>query len=132
MLSKQYDLWSEIRETDFGAFEGMTKRELEGSDLSGAYSEWMLSKSTCYDVPHGESWNDIQSRVELTFSRLASLSESVILVSHGYFIRCLVGASLGLPPEVAARSIQTENYCVYRMCLDQDDRVKLASPLFFG
>ncbi|AXI45854.1 hypothetical protein C1J03_07290 [Sulfitobacter sp. SK012] len=128
-LPNRCNVWPELHEVDFGNFEGNTKIELKKSDLAPQYENWMNSDKTAAIPPSGESWDSVLSRINATFQRVQSLDENLILVSHGYFIRCLVSFAVGVRPSKGVRMISTENYGLFRLKFSAGSKPKLASPL---
>ncbi|MHB0911856.1 MAG: histidine phosphatase family protein [Armatimonadota bacterium] len=92
------ELLPDLREIDFGDFEGRTFEEVsaERPELLPAWAEYDPS----FAFPGGESVGDFLARVERVGERLASdPSETVIAVTHGGVIRSLICRYLGLPPK---------------------------------
>ncbi|MEV3946232.1 bifunctional RNase H/acid phosphatase [Streptomyces halstedii] len=88
-----------LRETDFGAWEGLTfaeVRERFGSDLSA----WLASPEAA-PTGGGESFTEVAERVAATRDRLiaAYAGRTVLLVTHVTPIKTLVRLALGAPPE---------------------------------
>ncbi|MFJ3142795.1 bifunctional RNase H/acid phosphatase [Streptomyces halstedii] len=88
-----------LRETDFGAWEGLTfaeVRERFGSDLSA----WLASPEVA-PTGGGESFTEVAERVAATRDRLvaAYAGRTALLVTHVTPIKTLVRLALGAPPE---------------------------------
>ncbi|GHG42388.1 bifunctional RNase H/acid phosphatase [Streptomyces zaomyceticus] len=88
-----------LRETDFGAWEGLTfgeVRERHPEDLDA----W-LSSPKAAPTGGGESFATVARRVATTRDRLAAAyaGRTVLLVSHVTPIKTLVRLALGAPPE---------------------------------
>ncbi|MFH9721842.1 bifunctional RNase H/acid phosphatase [Streptomyces sp. NPDC017254] len=88
-----------LRETDFGAWEGLTfgeVRERHPEDLDA----W-LSSPKAAPTGGGESFAIVARRVAATRDRLAAAyaGRTVLLVSHVTPIKTLVRLALGAPPE---------------------------------
>ncbi|MFD8641879.1 bifunctional RNase H/acid phosphatase [Streptomyces zaomyceticus] len=88
-----------LRETDFGAWEGLTfgeVRERHPEDLDA----W-LSSPKAAPTGGGESFATVARRVAATRDRLAAAyaGRTVLLVSHVTPIKTLVRLALGAPPE---------------------------------
>ncbi|WP_314615734.1 bifunctional RNase H/acid phosphatase [Streptomyces stackebrandtii] len=88
-----------LRETDFGAWEGMTfgeVRERYGDDLDA----WLASPKAA-PTGGGESFAAVARRVAATRDRLtaAHAGRTVLLVTHVTPIKTLVRLALGAPPE---------------------------------
>ncbi|MFE5712491.1 bifunctional RNase H/acid phosphatase [Streptomyces sp. NPDC056501] len=88
-----------LRETDFGAWEGMTfgeVRERYGDDLDA----WLASPKAA-PTGGGESFAAVARRVAATRDRMtaAHAGRTVLLVTHVTPIKTLVRLALGAPPE---------------------------------
>lgn len=88
-----------LRETDFGAWEGMTfgeVRERYGADLTA----WLASPDVA-PTGGGESFAEVAERVSATRDRLIARhrGRTVLLVTHVTPIKTLVRLALGAPPE---------------------------------
>ncbi|MCX5159888.1 bifunctional RNase H/acid phosphatase [Streptomyces sp. NBC_00053] len=92
-----------LRETDFGAWEGLTfaeVRERYGADLDA----WLASAKVA-PTGGGESFAEVARRVSATRDRLTSryAGRTVLLVTHVTPIKTLVRLALGAPPEAMFR-----------------------------
>ncbi|GAA3396213.1 bifunctional RNase H/acid phosphatase [Streptomyces roseoviridis] len=88
-----------LRETDFGAWEGLTfaeVRERYGDDLDA----WLASPKAA-PTGGGESFATVSRRVAATRDRLTAAhpGRTVLLVTHVTPIKTLVRLALGAPPE---------------------------------
>ncbi|MET8269294.1 MULTISPECIES: bifunctional RNase H/acid phosphatase [unclassified Streptomyces] len=88
-----------LRETDFGAWEGLTfaeVRERYGPDLDA----WLASTRTP-PTGGGESFAEVARRVSATRDRLTTChaGRTVLLVTHVTPIKTLARLALGAPPE---------------------------------
>ncbi|MFH8288211.1 bifunctional RNase H/acid phosphatase [Streptomyces sp. NPDC018059] len=104
-----------LRETDFGAWEGLTfgeVRERHPEDLNA----WLASPKVA--PPGGESFAAVSRRVASARDRLTSAyaGRTVLLVTHVTPIKTLVRLALGAPPEslfrmeLAAASVSAVAY----------------------
>ncbi|MFJ3324655.1 bifunctional RNase H/acid phosphatase [Streptomyces griseus] len=105
-----------LRETDFGAWEGLTfteVRERYGDDLTA----WLASPDTA-PTGGGESFTEVTERVAAARDRIVAryAGRTVLLVTHVTPIKTLVRLALGAPPEslfrmeLSAASISTVAY----------------------
>ncbi|MFJ5043360.1 bifunctional RNase H/acid phosphatase [Streptomyces sp. NPDC088719] len=105
-----------LRETDFGAWEGLTfgeTRERYGDDLTA----WLASPDTA-PTGGGESFAEVAERVAAARDRIVAryAGRTVLLVTHVTPIKTLVRLALGAPPEslfrmeLSAASISTVAY----------------------
>ena len=95
-----------FRETDFGAWEGLTFAEVRDR-WPAELDAWLADPSVA--PPSGESFSAVQSRVSAALARaLAAYPlRRVLVVSHVTPIKTLITTALGAPPAA-----------MYRMHLD--------------
>ena len=95
-----------FRETDFGAWEGLTFAEVR-ERWPAEMSAWMADPEVA--PPGGESFTDVSARVTAALDRVlaARAGQTVLIVSHVTPIKMLVAAALLAPPAA-----------LYRMHLD--------------
>jgi alpha-ribazole phosphatase len=85
----------DLREIDFGRWEGMSFAEIEARDPELVQGWARGGRDFCF--PDGESIADFSARVEAVRRRLLTLeSRTVLLVTHGGVIRALICSLLGL------------------------------------
>ncbi|QMU75695.1 hypothetical protein GXW83_08025 [Streptacidiphilus sp. PB12-B1b] len=87
-----------LRETDFGAFEGLTFAEAKQRHAA-ELDAWLASADTA--PPGGESFTTVGHRVAAARDRLLAHhpGRTILLVSHVTPIKTLVQLALGAPPE---------------------------------
>lgn len=88
----------DLREIDFGAWEGLTFAEICAQDTAAVdrWARW----SEDFSFPQGESIRNFLKRVDgIKKMVLEEPGERLLLVSHGGVIRQLVCSCLGLGPE---------------------------------
>lgn len=87
---------SRLVEVDFGPFEGWTEDDLAADPRGRAWRA-----GTLHEIEGMESDEQARARAEAVFDDLGANAQGTILVvSHGYFIRTLLAACvLGLGPE---------------------------------
>ncbi|WP_200260214.1 bifunctional RNase H/acid phosphatase [Streptomyces sp. HSG2] len=92
-----------LRETDFGAWEGLTFAEV-GERHPDDLAAWLASPEVA-PTGGGESFAETAIRVAATRDRLveAHRGRTVLLVSHVTPIKTLVRLALGAPPEALYR-----------------------------
>ncbi|MFC8126386.1 bifunctional RNase H/acid phosphatase [Streptomyces sp. NPDC057302] len=104
-----------LRETDFGAWEGLTFGEVR-SRRPQELNAWLASPDAA--PPGGESFAEVARRVSETRDRLTAeyAGRTVLLVTHVTPIKTLVRLALGAPPEslfrmeLSAASVSTVAY----------------------
>jgi broad specificity phosphatase PhoE len=95
-----------FRETDFGAWEGLTFAEVR-ERWPAELSAWLADPEIA--PPGGESFTDVSARVIAALDRVLAVraGQTVLIVSHVTPIKTLVAAALLAPPAA-----------LYRMHLD--------------
>jgi broad specificity phosphatase PhoE len=95
-----------FRETDFGAWEGLTFAEVR-ERWPAELATWLADPAVA--PPGGESFTDVSARVTAALHRVLSAraGQTVLIVSHVTPIKTLVAAALLAPPAA-----------LYRMHLD--------------
>ena len=77
---------ADLREMDFGVFEGRTADEMENDS---AYRAWV--DNGCKDAcPNGESIYSFANRVSTAFAQLMEKGEDAIIVAHGGTIMAIL------------------------------------------
>ena len=90
---------TDLREIDFGEFEGMTYEEI-GQNTESADRYWM-GEDRDVPFPGGESLRDLEERVVQFLDSLGKHHEiqNILIVSHGGPLRVIVCKLLGLSSE---------------------------------
>jgi broad specificity phosphatase PhoE len=100
-----------LREIDFGRWEGLSWREIEGQDMT--YARRWLAKYPRLPAPGGESFYDFELRVldEMKFlSRIAETkNHEIAVITHAGVIRTVLCALAGCSEKSAWE--QTRSYC---------------------
>ena len=78
-----------LRELNFGAFEGKSRKDLLSSHLSSEYQTWQNGLDPSPDLSV-EDWNSAKTRAKSFLDDIYSDSNAILLVSHGYFIRVII------------------------------------------
>jgi alpha-ribazole phosphatase len=88
----------DLREMDFGAWEGLTSAEVE-EQYPGGQQEWAApTVETAF--PDGESLGEFEERVARAQARIvASEAEAVLVFAHGGVVRALACGLLGFGRE---------------------------------
>jgi glucosyl-3-phosphoglycerate phosphatase len=99
LVGLQVVLDPRLRETNGGAWEGRTSREIAAADAD-AYARWRSGA----DVPAGgaETRSDVADRAQAALDdALRDLPDGAVLVAvtHGGTARAAIGRLLGLPPQ---------------------------------
>ena len=92
-LGEQARLCDDLREWDYGAYEGLTTAEIRRS-VPG----WTIWSHPC---PQGESQAQVAQRCERVIAQALALAGGegrVALFAHGHILRSLAGCWLGLGP----------------------------------
>ena len=87
----------DLREVDFGAWEGLSFAEIAGRDAA-AVDRWARFAPD-FRFPGGESVADFQARITAAADRMAAApQETVVAFTHGGVIRFMLCALLRLDP----------------------------------
>jgi probable phosphoglycerate mutase len=106
-LGGQAQLEPDLREWDYGRYEGITTAEIRQS-VPG----WTVFSHPC---PEGESLAQVQTRCEALIARLVQQHPGgrVALFAHGHILRSLAGCWLGLGAAGGALLVLgTGSFCV--------------------
>jgi alpha-ribazole phosphatase len=97
----------DLREIDFGSFEGRTYAEIEQSEPE-LFRAWMETP-TAVRFPGGESYGDLRVRAVQALDAVRAAHESAVVVTHGGVIRAGLAGWLELPDHAIFRLDQS--YC---------------------
>ena len=97
----------DLRELDFGSFEGRTYDEIERSEPA-LFRAWMETP-TAVRFPGGEGYTDLRVRVTRALDAIRRLHGSALVVTHGGVIRAGLATWLELPEHAIFRLEQS--YC---------------------
>jgi probable phosphoglycerate mutase len=89
------ELVPDLMEWNYGDYEGLTSAEIRAKR-----PDWHLFRDGC---PGGEELKDVVLRSDRVIRRLNSAGGSVLLFSHGHFLRVLATRWAGIPPESGGR-----------------------------
>ncbi len=81
----------ELREWDYGEYEGITTAEIREGRPG-----WLLWRDGC---PGGEDARQVGSRVNRLIGELQGLGGDAALFAHGHVLRVIAARWVGLPPE---------------------------------
>jgi broad specificity phosphatase PhoE len=87
----------DLRELDFGEFEGKTKQQLGTGLFAEAYRKWLREEFAGPAAPGGESLSDAAARAARVLESVAMSRRRTLIVSHGYLLKVMV--SVALPHE---------------------------------
>jgi alpha-ribazole phosphatase len=97
----------ELREIDFGDFEGSRYDEIAESHPE-IYRQWMEAPTTV-TFPGGESYEDLRVRALRSLTRIGQAHDCAVVVTHGGVIRAGLAEWLSMPSEAIFRLDQ--RYC---------------------
>jgi probable phosphoglycerate mutase len=102
VLDVPVEVDGDLRELDFGAWEGLTAAEAQAKSPL-AYRRW--AGDTTVRPPGGESVADVSARVARARARVLErhAGKTVLLVSHVTPIKLLLAAGLGAGDEIVHR-----------------------------
>jgi probable phosphoglycerate mutase len=90
-LGEQMETDADLREWEYGAYEGRTSAEIH-LEAPG----WLVFRDGC---PGGESPQQLGERVDRVIARVRHLGGPVALFAHGHVLRVLVARWIGLTPD---------------------------------
>jgi len=92
----------ELREKNFGAWEGLTFREVEAR-YPDRYRNWLRAGDPSFAPPGGESDLQLYSRADSVVDRLREArtdsDANLLVVTHGGMLRALIARLLDLPAQ---------------------------------
>ena len=89
-LKGQYTLTDDLREWDYGEYEGITTPQIR-EKVPG----WTVWSHPC---PGGETPEDVQTRADRIIERCLQATGNVALFSHGHFLRVLAARWIHMSP----------------------------------
>ena len=84
----------ELREWDYGDYEGLTTDEIHGRQPG-----WSLWRDGC---PNGEAAADVGGRADRVIAEIRAADDDVVAFGHGHMLRVVAARWLGLPPTEGA------------------------------
>jgi broad specificity phosphatase PhoE len=101
------EVWDDLREVDFGDFEGLSKHDLNGNkDLRS----WFSPYPTGNTPPNAETWTEAAHRARSLLTMLGSRSDQqTLVVSHGYLLRLMIVEAIEVSPPQVMRRFSLDN-----------------------
>lgn len=96
VLQRRIEIDPDLREIEFGDWEGLTFDEMARRDPHGIAGWTRFGRDFAF--PGGERLGDFLDRIETLARRVAGLGRPVTLITHGGVIRTLLCLLLGLNP----------------------------------
>lgn len=107
----------DLRELDFGEFEGMTKQQLGAGELAGHFHRWLREEFAGPAAPGGESLADAATRASRVLDSVAQSGRRTLIVSHGYLLKVML--TVALPQE--RKGIRDNHFANGQIvCLERD------------
>ena len=98
-LQQDIQIDPDLREIDFGRWEGRSFQEISASGQQEQIDRWSSFDPT-FSFPEGESLGAFVDRIARAADRLANgPDETVVAITHGGVIRAMICRLLGLSPE---------------------------------
>lgn len=94
-LAEQAVISDDIREWDYGEYEGLTTPEIREQE-----PDWNLWVEGC---PGGERPEQVGARADRALDALRGAGGTAIVFAHGHILRVLTARWLGFPPSAGAR-----------------------------
>jgi broad specificity phosphatase PhoE len=96
-LKVQVEVWEELKEIDFGEWEGLTYEEIR-EKYGDLINKWMENTSE-FSIPGGDSWEKISERARRFLKKVQERKEKIALaVSHGGLIKAVFALVLHMDP----------------------------------
>ena len=104
-LGAQAQIDSDLREWDYGEYEGLTPQQIRATQ-----PDWLIFRDGC---PHGESPAQVGTRVDRVIARIRAVSGDVVVFAHGHVLRVFAARWLGLPASAGSHFLlETATLCV--------------------
>jgi len=104
-LGERAQLEPDLREWDYGDYEGLTASEIDAKAPG-----WFLFRDGC---PAGESPEQVGARVDRVIARLRARGGNAALFAHGHVFRVFAARWLQLPPQQGSHFLlDTATICV--------------------
>jgi broad specificity phosphatase PhoE len=87
-LGQRADIDSDLREWDYGEYEGLTPQQIRAK-----VSDWLVFRDGC---PGGESPEQVADRVDRVIAKARAVEGNVALFAHGHVLRVLGARWAGL------------------------------------
>jgi probable phosphoglycerate mutase len=94
-LGDSAEINDDLREWDYGEYEGVTTADIRKSDPG-----WDLWRDGC---PGGENAAQVGVRADRVLARLRGLDGSAAIFAHGHLLRVLTARWIEQPPELGGR-----------------------------
>ncbi len=117
----------DLRELDFGVFEGRSRAEMLGGPLADDYRHWMRVHDGFPAPPEGEEWTSAADRASRVLARSAAAGGTTLVVSHGYLLRILVVVAVPALPVNAIRTMPLANGSVTELARESDGSWRLVA-----
>lgn len=84
----------ELRELDFGQFEGLTRREIAEGVHASRFERWLRPEYDFPSAPDGESFTSAARRAGRVLERARRTASRTLIVSHGYLLKILLATAV--------------------------------------
>lgn len=91
----QAELVEDLREWDYGEYEGLTTSQIRASNPA-----WNLWRDGC---PGGEQPEDVAARADTVLERLRAVDGDALVFAHGHILRVIGARWIGLPVSAGSR-----------------------------
>jgi alpha-ribazole phosphatase/probable phosphoglycerate mutase len=124
----EVEIWDELCEVNFGAWEGLTVREIVGQFGFELFDRWRSSQISVA-ATNGEDPASVLARAKNAAERIASLKyENTIVVAHGAIFRALMLCLLEIPLSNVFWRMRMDNCSITKVSADK--RGKLSASFF--
>jgi broad specificity phosphatase PhoE len=113
-LDGQAEIDDDLREWDYGIYEGRTTLDIRKTDP--CWSVWLSP------IEGGEALDHVAARAKKVIDRAAAESGDVALFAHGHILRILAATWIGLPP-ITGRYLALDTATVSMLGYERQTRV---------
>lgn len=94
LLNLEVNIKENIRELNFGIFEGKTNKEIQ-DEFQRDYKAW-VEDFVNFRIPKGESLQDLYTRINSLLTDIKGTDKTYLFVTHGGVIQTIITMLLGL------------------------------------
>jgi alpha-ribazole phosphatase/probable phosphoglycerate mutase len=129
LSNTDFEVWEDLKEIDFGEWEGLTGAEIVKKYGYEFFNRWMNAQLDV-EVPGGEKCDSVFNRARKVADKILNSSEkNLIVVGHGALLRTLFVPMLNQPKSNVFWKMRLDNCSVSGMSITEN---KKATILFYN